>query len=135
MMPANGRLANPEIVVTTEWVEANVNDPDLRLVAIVTAADHSGHIPGAIVWRWTGDNAIFYPAGGPEDITLTSLLEVSGIAPETVVVLYGDSDNRLAIEAYHRLKQQGHEDVRLMEGGRQKWLAEARPVTAGPPAS
>jgi thiosulfate/3-mercaptopyruvate sulfurtransferase len=134
-MRANGRFAHPTILVTTEWVEANLNDPDIRFVEVAadTAAYHSGHIPGAIIWYRTGNGYVYAgsitqtePTSG---FNLPDLLEQSGISSDTTVVLYGDSDNRLAVDAFHLLKQFGHEDVRVIEGGRRKWLAEVRPLS------
>ena len=128
----------PEVLVSTEWVAQHRTDPNVRSVEVDvdTAAYDQGHVPGALGWNWTTelcDTVIrdIVPKGKLEE-----LLGRSGITPQTTIVLYGDNNNWFAAWAFWQLKVYGHEDVRLMNGGRKKWLAEGRELetTTAPPA-
>ena len=118
----------PDVLVSTEWVAQHRNDPNLRVVEVDvdTAAFDQGHVPGSLGWNWSTelcDTVIrdIVPKG-----KLESLLGQSGITPQTTIVLYGDNNNWFAAWAFWQLKVYGHEDVRIMNGGRKKWLAEGR---------
>jgi thiosulfate/3-mercaptopyruvate sulfurtransferase len=127
--------AHPEVLVSTEWLSARLShpqsDPRVRIIEVDvdTSAYNEGHIPGAIAWSWKTD--LSDPIR--RDITpwyqFESLLIRSGIEPSSTIVIYGDSNNWFAAWAFWQLKIYGHEDVRLLNGGRKKWLAEAREIT------
>ncbi len=123
--------AHPEVLVNTEWLAAHQSDQRVRVleVDVDTSAYDEGHIPGAIAWSWKTD--LSDPIR--RDITpwyqFESLLIRSGIEPSSTVVIYGDSNNWFAAWAFWQLKIYGHSDVRLLNGGRKKWLAEGREVT------
>ncbi len=128
--------AHPETLVTTDWVARHGSDPAVAVVEVnvdITLYDE-GHVPGAVGWSWKTQLAdlvrrdILSPQG------MADLLGGSGISPDTTVVLYGDSNNWFAAWAFWQLKLYGHGDVRLMDGGRVKWLAEGRPMTQDVPA-
>ncbi|RME99700.1 MAG: sulfurtransferase, partial [Chloroflexi bacterium] len=89
----------------------------------------SGHIKGAVCWNWHIDfqDPIRRDIPGPQ--AFEQLLGRSGIDNETTVILYGDKNNWFAAYAFWLLKYYGHKDVRLMNGGRKKWIAEGRPLT------
>ncbi len=129
--------ANPEVLADTNWVAAHANDPNVRVVEVDvdTKAYNEGHVPGAVAWDWNtqlSDNVRRDIL--PKD-QFEKLMTASGIAPDTTVVLYGDSNNWFAAWALWQMKLYGHKDVRIMDGGRKKWIAEGRelqiePVTA-----
>ncbi len=122
---------NPGVLVDTDWVAAHGGDDNVRLVEVDvdTSSYDSGHIPGAVGWNWETQlsDGIRRDIASPDQ--WKELLESSGIAADTHVILYGDNNNWFAAFAYWILKIYGHEDVRLMNGGRVKWLDEGRPVT------
>jgi thiosulfate/3-mercaptopyruvate sulfurtransferase len=120
-----------EVLVSTDWVADHLNDAGVRLVevSVDTEAYDSGHIPGAIGWSWKKDTQDSLRRDIPSQIAFEALMSHSGIANDTTVVLYGDLDNWFATYAFWLLKMYGHEDVRLLNGGRKKWLAENRQLT------
>jgi len=125
------QYAHPEVLVTTAWVAEHLSDPNLRVVEVDvdTAAYDEGHVPGAVGWNWQSQlcDTVTRDIIGKE--ALEALLSESGIANDTTVVLYGDNNNWFAAWAFWQLKIYGHRDVRLMDGGRKKWVAEGRPLT------
>ena len=131
----NNGYAYPEMLVETDWVAQRLNSPGMRLVEVDvdTSAYEQGHIPGAVGWNWQTDTQdqvrrdILSPAAFAE------LMGRSGIANDTTVILYGDNNNWFAAYALWMLKYYGHQDVRLMNGGRKKWIEEGRELTTLPP--
>src|SRR5215471_15937610 len=122
---------HPEVLVSTEWVAKNLNSPSIRLVEVDvdTSAYDQGHIPGAVGWNWQTQLQDNIRRDLIDKSTLEKLLGESGISNDTTVVLYGDNNNWFAAYALWQLKYNGHKDVRLINGGRKKWLAEKHPVT------
>jgi thiosulfate/3-mercaptopyruvate sulfurtransferase len=98
-------------------------------VDVDTAAYDTGHISGAVGWNWQRDTQDTLVRDIPDEAALEALLGRSGIGNDTTIVLYGDNNNWFATYAFWLLKYYGHRDVRLMNGGRKKWLDEARPMT------
>lgn len=129
-MSKNG-YANPQVLVETEWVAAHLNDPGIRLVEVDvdTSAYDRGHITGAVGWNWQRDTQDTLIRDIPGRHAFEKLLSRSGIAADTLVLLYGDHNNWFATYAYWLLNYFGHENVRLINGGRKKWIAEGRPLT------
>ena len=126
----------PDVLVTTEWVARHATDKGVRVVEVDvdTTAYDQGHVPGAAAWNWTTqlcDTLVrdIIPAKKLED-----LLGKTGIDNKTAVVLYGDNNNWFAAWAFWQLKIYGHDDVRIMDGGRKKWLAEARDLGTEAPS-
>ncbi|MGD0637178.1 MAG: sulfurtransferase [Nitrososphaerales archaeon] len=124
--------AHPEVLVDTEWVLAHHKDPNVRIVEVDydPAANYGvGHVPGAVLFDWKKD--INDPVR--RDLLsrehLEALLGGAGVGKDTWVVLYGDFNNWFAAFAFWVLKYYGVENVRLLNGGRKKWLIEDRPVT------
>lgn len=118
--------AHPEVIVTTDWVNGHLNDPMVKIVEIDvdTKAYDIGHIPGAIGFNWQTqlqDHTQRDIISGEE---FEQLLGKSGILPDHTVILYGDNSNWFAAYGFWLFKIYGHEDVRLMDGGRIKWLEE-----------
>ena len=122
---------HPEVLVTTDWVAHNLNHSNLRLVEVDvdTTAYDQGHIPGAVGWNWQTQLQDGVRRDLIDPSTLEKLLGASGISNDTTILLYGDNNNWFAAYAFWQLKYYGHKDVRLIDGGRKKWLAEKRPVT------
>ena len=123
--------ANPDVLVSTDWVAEHKDDDGIVLAEVNEdiLLYETGHIPGAIKLDWTTelqDTTIrdFIDADG-----FNSLLSRKGIAPDSTVVFYGDRTNWWAAYAYWFFKYMGHDNVRIMDGGRDKWLAEGRETT------
>jgi thiosulfate/3-mercaptopyruvate sulfurtransferase len=125
---------HPEVLVSTDWVAQNLNAPELRLVEVDvdTAAYDQGHIPGALGWNWQTQLQDNIRRDLIEESALEKLLGESGISNDTTILLYGDNNNWFAAYALWQLKLYGHKDVRLINGGRKKWLEEKRALTKDP---
>jgi thiosulfate/3-mercaptopyruvate sulfurtransferase len=137
-MQTNGNTkgyAHPAMLVETEWVAQNLNRPNTRLVEVDvdTTAYEQGHIPGAVGWNWQQDTQDPICRDIPSPEAFEALMERSGISNDTTVILYGDNNNWFATYTLWLMKYYGHADVRLMNGGRAKWLNEGREVTTETP--
>ena len=130
------QYAQPEVLVDTEWLAGKLSDPSIRIVEVDvdTAAYDLGHIPGAIAWNWGSQLCDTVRRDILSKAQVESLLSVGGIAPNTTVVIYGDSNNWFAAWAFWQLKIYGHKDVRLLNGGRKKWIADGRELTNDVPS-
>jgi thiosulfate/3-mercaptopyruvate sulfurtransferase len=124
-----------DVLVTTDWVAQHANDPGIRVVEVDvdTTAYDQGHVPGAAGWNWTTDLCDTLTRDIIPIKKLEELLGKSGIDNKTAIILYGDNNNWFASWAFWQLKMYGHEDVRMMDGGRKKWLAEGRELTTDKP--
>ena len=122
-------------LVSTQWLAQHLGDTNLRLVevSVDTASYDSGHIPRAVGWSWKQDTQDTLRRDIPGQVAFEQLMSRAGIAEDTTVVLYGDMDNWFAAYAFWLLKYYGHQDVRLLNGGRKKWLAEGRALTTDVP--
>jgi len=132
--------AHPEVLVTTDWVAEHLDefqseDDAYRLVEVDvdTTAYDAGHAPGAVAWSWESQlcDTVQRDLASPE--AFEALMEDSGISNDTTVVLYGDNHNWFAAWALWEMKYYGHEDVRLMDGGRALWIEEDRPTVSTVP--
>src|SRR6267142_1952856 len=125
---------HPEVLVSTDWAAQNLNSANLRFVEVDvdTAAYDQGHIPGAVGWNWQTQLQDNIRRDLIDKSTLEKLLSASGISNDTTILLYGDNNNWFAAYALWQLKLYGHKDVRLINGGRKKWLEEKRAVTKDP---
>jgi thiosulfate/3-mercaptopyruvate sulfurtransferase len=123
--------AHPEKLVTTEWLAAHLDDPDV----VVVESDEdvllyeTGHIPGAVKIDWHSDLNDPLVRDYLDADAFAELMSSRGIAPDSTVVMYGDNFNWWAAYALWVFALFGHEDVRLLDGGRQKWVSEDRPLT------
>jgi thiosulfate/3-mercaptopyruvate sulfurtransferase len=128
--------AHPEMLVDTAWVVAHKDDPTVRLVEVDvdTSSYEQGHIPGAIAWNWTSQLCDTVRRDIIPQPDFEKLMAGSGIGNDTTVILYGDNNNWFAAWALWQMKLYGHADVRLMDGGRKKWLAEGRELTTEVPS-
>ena len=122
---------HPESLVSTEWVAEHGGDANVRLVEVDvdTSAYEQGHIGGAVGWNWQSQLQQSVRRDVISKEEMEQLLGSAGIDNTTTVILYGDNNNWFAAWAFWQLKYYGHNDVRLMNGGRAKWEAENRPVT------
>jgi thiosulfate/3-mercaptopyruvate sulfurtransferase len=118
--------AHPEVLVETDWVKGNLGQPGIKLVEIDvdTTAYDAGHIPGAIGFNWRAElqDQVGRDIIGKE--AFEQLVGGAGISPQDTVILYGDNNNWFAANGFWLFKIYGHKDVRLMNGGRTKWLKE-----------
>jgi thiosulfate/3-mercaptopyruvate sulfurtransferase len=127
---------HPEVLVDADWVQAHLQDPNVRLIEVDvdTKAYSQGHIPGAVGFDWQKelqDQIIRAPLNQAH---LEDLLGRAGVNNDTTIVLYGDNNNWFAAWALWILKFYGHRDVRLLNGGRVKWVADQREMTTKVPS-
>lgn len=123
-------------LVTTGWLEDHLADPDLRIIEVCSVPDdktyHEGHIPGAMWLFWKSacwqdsDRDFVTPA------ELAKLFGGMGIGPQSTVVLYGDPV-QYGSYAFWAFTMAGHANLRLLDGGRRKWVAEGRPMSQNVP--
>ena len=127
--------AHPESIVSTQWVADNLGGDNIVLVEVDvdTEAYEQGHIPGAIGWNWTSQLNDELTRDILSKEQLEALLGASGISRDTTVALYGDNNNWFATYAFWQLKMYGHPDLKIMDGGRQKWMDEGRELTTDAP--
>ena len=134
-MSENKGYVHPEVLVDADWVQAHLKDPKVRLIEVDvdTKAYDDGHIPGAVGFNWQKelqDQLIRAPISQRH---LEELLGRAGVSNDTTIVLYGDNNNWFAAWALWILKYYGHADVRMLDGGRVKWLADKREITTEVP--
>ena len=112
--------ANPETLVTTDWVAKHAKDDGVRIaeVDVDTKAYDEGHVPGAIAWAWNTELCDTVRRDILSRQQFEELMERSGVTPDTTLVIYGDNNNWFAAWALWLAKIYGHRDVRLMKGGR-----------------
>ena len=127
--------AHPEMLVSTQWVAEHAKDPNVRIteVDVDTKAYDEGHVPGAIAWAWNTQLCDTVRRDILSKDQFEELMSASGVTPGTTVVIYGDNNNWFAAWALWQAKIYGHGDVRLMNGGRKKWLAEGRELSTAAP--
>jgi len=133
-MAGNG-YAKP-VLVTTEWLGEHLNDDDVVVAEVDENPDvyDEGHVPGSIKLHWRDDLQDPVERDLVEREVFERLLGERGISNDTTLVLYGDKNNWFAAYAYWYLKIYGHEDVRILDGGRQKWIDEGREMTTDLPS-
>jgi thiosulfate/3-mercaptopyruvate sulfurtransferase len=133
-MGSNG-FAN-EVLVTTDWLTERLGDGDLVVAEVDENTDlyEDGHIPGAVKLHWRDDLQDPVERDLVDKARFEQLLGERGIGADTAVVLYGDKNNWFAAYAYWYLKIYGHKDVRILDGGRQKWIDEGRELTTDVPS-
>ena len=134
-MTQDDTYANQEAIVSTDWVAANLDSPSTRLVEVDvdTTAYESGHLRGAVGWNWKRELQDQTVRDVASRAALENLLGRSGVRPDTAIILYGDNNNWFAAYAYWILRYYGHHRLKLMNGGRVKWLAEGRDLTQDAP--
>lgn len=126
--------AHPEVLVSTGWLAEHLDDPEIRIVE----SDEDillyeiGHIPGAVKLDWHTDLQDQVKRDFVDKEAFEALLEERGISNDTIVVFYGDRNNWYATYAFWLFKYYGHENARVLDGGRIKWEAEGRAYTRQP---
>ena len=127
--------ANPDVLVDTAWVAAHLEDPSV--VLLESDEDlllyETGHIPGARKIDWVEDLNDAVVRDYVDTARFQELLRARGIHDATTIVLYGDKNNWWACYAFWVFKLFGVRDVRLMDGGRARWVQEGRPMTTDRP--
>jgi thiosulfate/3-mercaptopyruvate sulfurtransferase len=125
-----------DVLVEPEWLEQHLNDAGVRIVEVDEnpALYAEAHIPGAIGFDWQKDlqDQVRRDFLGPEDFS--RLFGEHGISNDHSIVLYGDRNNWFAAYTYWYLKYYGHDDVKLLNGPRERWIAEGRPTTTEVPS-
>ena len=124
------------VLVDTDWLAEHLGDDGVVVAEVDESPElyDEGHIPGAVKLHWQDDlqDPVERDLVGREDFE--RLLGSRGVGSDTTVVLYGDKNNWFAAYAYWYLKVYGHGDVRILDGGRQKWIDEGRELTADAPS-
>ncbi|MCL4868417.1 MAG: sulfurtransferase [Anaerolineae bacterium] len=123
---------HPEVLVTTDWVAENL--PQTDKIRLVESNEDlllysTGHIPNAVHIDWQNDLNDAIRRDYLDEAQFRTLMEKHGISNDTTVVFYGDKNNWWACYALWVFKLFGHEDTRVMDGGRQKWISEGRELT------
>ncbi len=133
--PKFAQFADPEKLVSTDWLADHLDDPDV----VVVESDEdvllyeTGHIPGAVKIDWHQDLNDPLVRDYLDAAAFAELASRKGITPSSTVVFYGDNFNWWAAYALWVFSLFGHEDLRLLDGGRQKWVDEGRPMTTDVP--
>jgi len=127
--------ANPEALVSTDWVAQHLNDPNVRLIEVDvdTTAYDQGHVQGAVGVNWSTELEDTIRRDIPTKENWEKLMSRAGVSADTKIVFYGDNNNWFSAFAYWVAKMYGHRDVVLMNGGRKKWELENRPTTKDAP--
>ena len=127
----SNRYAHPEVLVDTNWTEDHLKDPNVRIAEVdydPKANYHLGHIPGSVLFDWKRDINDPLSRNIISKESCEELLKKSGINQDTTLVLYGDFNNWFAAFAFWVFKYYGYKDVRIMNGGRKKWLEEDKSI-------
>lgn len=124
------QYAHPEVLIDTQWLAEHLHDANLRIVEVDLSPElkKDAHIPGAVFWNIFTDLLLPDMRINLDPTAMEKLLSRSGITPETTVVAYG-SDPGIGAWIFWLLKMFGHENIRVLNGGYQKWLAEGRPIS------
>ena len=124
-------MSRENSLVTAEWVEEHLDDPSIVLVEVDedTTSYDKGHIRGAIKLDWTTDLQDQVRRDFVNKSQFEALLSGKGVANDQTVVLYGGNNNWFAAYAYWYFKLYGHQDVKLLDGGRKKWELDSRELT------
>ena len=128
--------ANPDALVSTDWLVQHLDDAGVRIIEVDedTTSYEKDNIPGAFAWNWATD--LHHPVRRDyiDQEGFSRLLSQAGVEDDTTVVLYGGNNNWFAAYAYWLLKYRGFDNVRLLNGGRQKWELDGRELVGEVPA-
>ena len=124
-------MSRSDVLVDAEWLEAHRNDPGVVIVEVDedTSAYDKGHIRGAVKIDWKSDLQDPVRRDFVDKAGFEALLSERGIANDDTIILYGGNNNWFAAYAYWYFKLYGHDDVRLLDGGRKKWELDSRELT------
>lgn len=128
LLQAAQALAASDVLVSTEWLEKNLNNPKVRIIEVSVAPGvyERGHIPGAVNFAWHRDLVDPVRRDIASQENFQALLRKSGISADTTTVLYGDNNNWFAAWGAWLFDVYGVDNVKLLDGGRVKWEAEKR---------
>ena len=131
-----GEYANPEVLISVEWLSEHLDDPNVRIVEVDedTTAYSVNHIPNAVGWNWREDLHAKPRRDYLDQDGLNDLLQRSGVGPETTLALYGGNNNWFAAYAYWIVRLRGFDQVKLVDGGRKLWELQGRPLTEEVPS-
>lgn len=133
---SDSNYAHPEALVSTEWLAEHLNDPAIRIVEsnedILLYS--TGHVPGAVHIDWRSDLQDQTVRDYITPDAFAALCAKNGITRETTVVFYGDKSNWWSCYALWAFRLFGHDKVKIVDGGRDKWIAEGRPLTREVPS-
>jgi thiosulfate/3-mercaptopyruvate sulfurtransferase len=125
-----------DVLVEPEWLEEHLDDDSIRIIEVDEnpALYEEAHIPGAVGFDWRTDlqDQVRRDFLGPEDFG--QLFGGNGVSDEHLIILYGDRNNWFAAYTYWYLKYYGHDDVKLLNGPRERWISEGRPTTTEIPS-
>ncbi len=126
----------PDVLVSTDWAIQHLEDSDKRFVEVDvdTTQYEIGHLPGAVAFNWQSQLQDQVARDIISKENFEKLLSEAGITPQTTVILYGDNNNWFAAYAFWLFKYYGHEDARLIDGGRKKLVAEDRKLSRDVPS-
>jgi thiosulfate/3-mercaptopyruvate sulfurtransferase len=129
-------MSRETALVTAQWVEEHLDDPQVAVVEVDedTTSYDKGHIKGAVKLNWTTDLQDQVRRDFVSKEQFEALLSERGISSDQTVVVYGGNNNWFAAYAYWYFKLYGHQDVRLLDGGRKKWELDSRELTAEVPS-
>ncbi|WP_017581345.1 sulfurtransferase [Nocardiopsis valliformis] len=121
-------MSRSDVLVDADWVEAHLDDANVVLVEVDedTSAYDKGHIPGAVKIDWKTDLQDPVRRDFVDQTGFEKLLSAKGIGNDDQVILYGGNNNWFAAYAYWYFKLYGHDNVRLLDGGRKKWELDSR---------
>src|SRR6185295_12589484 len=125
-----------DVLVTTDWVAQHLDDPKVKLIEVDvdTAAYDEGHAPGAVGFNWTSQLQDQVRRDILTKEGLEQLLGEAGVGNDDTIILYGDNNNWFAAYAFWLMEMYGHKDLKLMDGGRKKWMDENRATTKDKPS-
>jgi len=128
--------SDKDVLVETDWLAQHAKDPTVRVfeVDVDTTAYDQGHVAGAVGLNWKSDLQQHPVRDLLDKKQLEALLSKNGVTPQTTIAAYGDNNNWFAAWFFWLLKYYGHKDVRLVNGGRAKWVAEKRPLVTEAPS-
>jgi thiosulfate/3-mercaptopyruvate sulfurtransferase len=129
-------MSRSEVLVDAGWVEEHLNDPGLVLVEVDedTSAYDKGHIRGAVKLDWKNELQDPVRRDFVDKTGFEQLLSAKGIANDDLVILYGGNNNWFAAYAYWYFKLYGHQNIKLLDGGRKKWELESRELVTDVPS-
>lgn len=130
------QYAHPEVLTDTQWVENHLKDGNVRIAEVdydPRANYELGHVPGSVLFDWKRDINDPISRNILSRQSCEELLQRFGINNDTTLILYGDFNNWFAAFAFWVFKYYGYRDVKIMNGGRKKWLEEDRQLTKEAP--
>ena len=128
-------MSRSDVLVDADWAEAHLDDPKVVFVEVdedVSAYD-KGHIRGAVRLDWKSELQDQVKRDFVDKASFEGLLSAKGISSDDTIVLYGGNNNWFAAYAYWYFKLYGHEDVKLIDGGRKKWELDGRALVTDTP--